>query len=474
MGDWKDIPLIMPPNESVDDVELDQGAATMVDVVPMVVEGKLDLWKRPGLTPWITLPTNAPIDGLFWSDRQRTLIGVSAGRVWKFTDRNGTHAELTGSSGLLSNAPVTFSRDATRVVMANGGPLVYTDFATLTTLADPDAPQACTHVEFMDNFILANSVGTQFIQFSLVNDLVNWDAIDFFSAESSPDNVVAMKVGFQEILGLGRESVEFFTNDGTTPFSRIVGSAQPYGTEAPYSLAQVGGTWIWLDQHRRLVTMNGRQVTPVSTPYDRVIQRMTSVDDAIGYTVSIDGLPIYVLNFPTARQTLAYNYETQQWHKWGYWDAAQGLYQRYRGLSYAYARSWNLHLIGDYANGIIYRSDRQTFTDAGNPIRSLLRTGNLSHGTGMRKRSEALRLRCKRGLGTVDLADPQIMMRSRVNGGPWGQERWKSLGKVGETNPYVTWRNNGVYRTCQREFIHTDNTDLVISGAQEQLTLLGN
>jgi hypothetical protein len=474
MSEWKEIPLLAPPYESAEEEQLDQWAATAVDLIPMMIEKRLQMIKRPGLLELFDLNTNLGIDGLYWFDKQNVALVVSAGRVWKITDPTGSRTELTGSTDLRISSPVSFAKDATKVVMANGGKMVHTNLSTLTTMADVDAPTAVTHVADLDGYIIANEAGTGKARFSAINDMTGWTNLDFFSAESDPDDLLAMKVAFREIIAIGNESVEFWANDGVSPFSRIQGSAQPYGISAPYSLAQVGNSWMWLSDRRKLVTMEGRQVVEVSTPYDRVIHSYPSVSDAVGYTVAIDGLPIYVLNFQSARQTLAFNYVTKEWHKWGYWDSQRGHYQRYRGLSYCYAKAWNLHLVGDYATGKVYVSRRGIYNDAGNPIRSLLRTGHLSHGASFSKRSEIVRLRCKRGQGQPNQIVPNIMMRRRVNGsGEWGQERWRNLGAIGEHDLHVEWRNNGVYKTCQYEFSHSDNSDLVLIDGQERLTILG-
>jgi hypothetical protein len=362
--------------------------------------------------------------------------------------------------------------------MANGGPMVYTTLAgPLTTVADADAPTQVSHVAYMDGYILANnlnSASNQYIQFSAINDLTTWAALDTFKAEGEPDAVVAFQEGFRELLLLGRRSVEFWVNDGTTPFSRLPGAVQSFGTEAPYSLARVGGTWMWLDHERRMVTMQGRQVQRVSTPYDRVLQRYTSVSDAVAYTVSVDGFPLYVLNFPTARQTLVYNYETQQWHKWGYWDTGSATYQRFRGLSYCYARAWNLHLVGDHTNGIIYKMDRTVYSDNGNPMRTLIRTGHYSHGREFTKRSDLLRLRCKRGVATGGVSNPIVSVRRRVNNGAqWQNERFGSLGQVGQHELHLDYRRNGIFKTCQLEIVHSDPTEFILVGAQELVETLG-
>jgi len=66
------------------------------------------------------------------------------------------------------------------------------------------------------------------------------------------------------------------------------------------------------------------------------------------------------------------------------------------------------------------------------------------------------------------------MMRQRVdNQAQWGQERWKSLGQVGQHETHLDWRRNGIYKTCQREIVHSDATDFVLMGAQEEITVLG-
>ena len=473
MGEWVDVPLIGPPNENVEDVELDQWSATVVDGIPLIVEGKLHVRKRPGLTSYIDLGTSLPIDGLFWWDQQSAVIAVSNGRVWKITDATGTKTELTGTT-LNASQLVSFATDGTRVIMANGGRMVYTTLAgPLVQMADAQAPTAVSHVAYLDGYILANTVGAATINFSSLNDMTNWAALDFFTAEGSPDNVVAIKEGFRELIILGRESVEFWVNDGQTPFSRLQGSVQPFGTEAPYSLAAVGGTWRWLDHERRLVTMQGRQVVPVSNPYESVIQRYVAVSDAVAYTVSVDGHPLYILNFPTARETLAYNWQSQQWHKWGYWDTGQAVYQRFRGQTYCYARAWNQHLVGDYTNGIIYKMDRSTYTDNTNPIRTLVRTGHYSHGRTFTKRSNILRIRCKRGVANADSSSPIVSIRRRVNNeAQWRNERFGSLGQVGQHELLVDYRRNGIYKTCQLEIVHTDPTEFFLIGAEENIEAL--
>lgn len=483
MQDWLDIPLVGPVHEDVDEEHLDQWSAEIVDFIPILVEGKIHLIKRDGLEVWRNLGNASPVDGLFWHDKLRRVLAVNNGEINTFTDLYGSGGVITGGTGLLIGKPASFAEsfettllsppDYVSVVVANGGVMKGVGEFLALTLPDAQAPTHVTHVASLNKYILALDSSTGQIQFCSVNDVASWAALDFFGAESKFDDTAAIAEGYQEIIALGRQSVEFFVDDGQTPFARIPGSAQPIGTNSPQSLAMVGGAWMWLDDQRRLIRMNGRQAAPVSSPFDRRIQRYASVEDAKGYAATLNGIQLYILNFPAARQTLAYNYESNLWFKLGYWDIDSASYRQFRGYTYCYARSWNLHLFGDPSTGIIYKADASLFTDNGNPIRSLLRTGNITHGTYGTKRSDAVRLRTKRGAGNADVANPQLSMRRRIDGrGSWTSARAQSLGQVGQSDPFLTWRRNGKYKTCQYEFEHSDPSACSIMGAQEKITPL--
>ncbi len=223
------VPLIGQPYENVEEIELDTMNATVVDAYV----NELDhITKRPGLTEWKDTGTGLPVDGLYWWDEQNCVVVVSNQRVWKITDSSGTMTEITGSTALLAGGIVSFATDGDVLVMANGGQMVHTDLSTLTTMADAQAPTTVTHVAYLDGYILAMS--TDQVNFSAVGDYSSWAALDFFTAEGTPDDNVAMQEGFRELIILGHRSVEFFINDGQTPFSRLAGGSQPYGCSAPY------------------------------------------------------------------------------------------------------------------------------------------------------------------------------------------------------------------------------------------------
>lgn len=466
------IPITGPLYGNIDGQTLDQRNA---EVRNLYVNEADYSEKRPGLTEWIDLGTSRSVDALYWWDAASVLLAVSAGRVWKITDRTGTKAELTASEKLLVGQRVSISDNGTTAALANGGQILTTDgtAAGAAYLTDADAPTVVTHVGFIDQYLVANVVGTGSFQISEVGDLTAWRAIDIFSAESNPDVIKAIKIGLGEIVFFGTKSIEFWANDGVTPFSRINQATIERGIIAPGTIDFAEDRWICMDEYRAVIEIRGRTPVHVSGPVDGIIRGMLQVDTAIGQVYRTDGHLFYVLTFPQDRRTLVYNMRKQDWTEWDYMDLDNGIRQRYRGNAYAYGRKWNLHLVGDHSNGKIYTSSKEIYSDDDNPIGCRRRTGFVSHGTFQEKECRNVWFRVKQSIATTSVHNPQMMIRYRNDNGPWGPERWINLGPSGDDGNIVRLNQLGQYRTRQWEVAFTDNTAFVLADAEEEVEVLG-
>ena len=452
------------PYRNVEEAELDQIATLAQDAY---VDEFGYTQKRPGLADFVDLGTNVGIDGLYWWDTQQILLVVSAGRIWKITDATGTKTELT-SDLLSSGTRVTFAANGTTMTMANGGRMVTTSKAGPTTyMADADAPTAVSHVGYLDGYTLALQANSQTFGWSDNLLPLLWNASSQAQAQGAPDNTVSLMVGWREILLIGNDTVEVWYDDGVAPFVRLNGGFVQWGCSAPYSVQQVNTNWMWLDQNRHFVKLDNRTPTIMSFPYNKQLQMFTSVNDAISDVMQIDGLPLYVISFPSARRTFVYNYMKDSWTDWGAWNTGTATYDRFKGQCYAFARPWNLHLVGDSGNGKLYKCSRAYYDDAGSPIRTVRRTGFVTHGITQNKFSKELQIRLKRGAGTASVADPQMFVRWRNDGGAWGNEHWVSLGQVGQHEYIARLHGLGKYRTRQWEFGHTDNSEFILMSAKE-------
>jgi hypothetical protein len=323
-----------------------------------------------------------------------------------------------------------------------------------------------------DQYAIAPLVGQGQFQISEVGDINNWRAQDVFTAESKPDIIQNALVTRDGLLFFGKESTEFWVNDGVSPFSRVRGLTIDRGCGAPYTVVRHGDEWFWLDDQRIVVRGSMQGLAEISNPYRRELQNLITTEDARADLMTVDGWPSYVLTFPTANRTFVYNIVQNDWSEWGKWDTDQGIYRRFIGNSYAFAKQWGFHVVGDFSTGKLYKLTRDVFTDNGSIIRSIRRTGFITHNTSMMKRSSRLRLRLRKGVANSDVASPVMLVRWREKNGAWSNMHELSLGEVGEHDVWLELRQLGMYHARQYEFIHSDATDWVLADGEEYIDVM--
>ena len=469
---WEDIPLPKLIYKSADPSELPEVVGG--DMMDMFITELQTYKRRPTLSEFADLGTNDKVDGLWWWDNNNFPLAVSKGSIFKLAEA-GNVTDITGDK-LLTRKIATFADDGDTAVIANGTRMVTTDGSTNTAfMADADAPTEVSHVAFLDGHMLANKLNTKRWQFSSNTNILEWAALDFFSAEADPDNLTALKVINREIHLFGPEVIEIWYNDGSSPFSRFETGFIEEGIRAIDSLKKFEGTWIFLNKDIRFVQIEGRNSREISGPFNDVFATLRAPEDARAMIVHIGNQVFYVVNFDADNRTFAYDLKTRQWGEWGNWNSATGLYNKFLGQTHAFAKTWNKHLIGSHNNGKIYELNFTNADDAGSTVRSVLRTGPITRGVNVFKRCKGIRIRMKRGLGTglgTANEDPHINVRWLDDGGPWSNEIQVSLGKIGDTNYFVEVDDLGMYRSREWEFIHTFDTDFTLVGIEEDVELM--
>lgn len=405
------------------------------------------------------------------------VLAVAGGVVYELA-ASGTKTAYTGNA-LNTGTPCVFAEDGSNVFIAHGGKIAKLNTGAKTVaLLGGNSPDGVTHIVFQKGYLLTNGTsgiaGDTFYSDDKTNGYEASNSWEVFNNEALPDGCNALVAGWEEIYALGSHSVEVSYNDGTTPWAVLSGASMQYGCLAPYSIAMADNTLFWLsnaDNARRIVKLQQRTPQIISTPYDRVLQDLSAVTNARAWIITINGHSFYVITFPTADITLAYNIRADEWSQWGYWDTGQAEYQRHKINSHAYISGWNKHLIGDRSTGIIHTLGG--LTDNGNAIRFELTSGHNSHGTDRKKRSKRILYKVKRGQ-TTGTSEPQFSVRYRDDGGAWSNEKVLSLGKKGETDFFVKTRRGGTYRQRQYQVIHADtSTDFILVSAEEEANALG-
>jgi hypothetical protein len=174
-------------------------------------------------------------------------------------------------------------------------------------------------------------------------------------------------------------------------------------------------------------------------------QSYTKIDDAVGYSYQEDGHFFWVIYFPTANKTWAYDASTNMWHERGFWNVGTASYDAHHSWNHMFFAG--KHLVGDWNSGKLYWMHKEAQTDDGALIRRLRRTPCLSAEQKWVYISE-IQLYLESGVtpqpilldGGGNPREPQINLRwSKDAGHTWGNEITRGIGFPGQYRKRVRW-----------------------------------
>ena len=488
-------------------------AARMVNLYPEAIpEGGKEpayLSRAPGVRLLATVGTG-PIRGL-WAYGGVGYV-VSGTTLYSL----GPNWQISTLGDVSGTGPVSMADNGTQLFVACNGPsYIYnnTTFA-FVQITDPDFPGAVT-VSYLDGYFVFNEPNSQRIWVTSLLEGTEIDALDFASAEGSPDGVLSVIVDHRELWVFGTTSVEVWYNAGLAdfPLQRIQGAFIEIGCAAAFSVANLDNGLFWLGSDARgqgiVYRANGYTGTRVSThTVEWQIQQYTDISDAIGYTYQQDGHSFYVLIFPSADTTWVYDVSTQVWHERA--GFVNGNFTRHRSNC---QMSFNDEIVvGDYSNGNVYAFDMTMYLDEHSTQKWLRSWRALAAGQNDLKRAahHMLQLDCETGVGTIAGSEltfarllleppleaggllledgrdilisggstgsryvglqPQVMLRWSDDGGhTWSNERWAGMGTGGQYGSRVIWRRLGMttkLRDRVYEVSGTDPVKIAIMGAE--------
>ena len=448
--------------------------------------GGFAIRRRPGLT---SIDTNTFLSarGLYWSDSTKLLYVAADNKVYRYVFPTTVKEELGDlSSGTM---PVVFAEGQnvggdTILYMSRGSLLNYINHTTgtLETPTDVDTPSS-SFIAMMNNRFYANDINhPQDFRITDYNpdpavqvlDPLYWSSsANPFRASQKPDPIVGIYTGWNEVYIWGTTACEVWQEDGVTPVSPLVGSIIEAGLAAPYSV-QIANNAMFalanLSGKRAVVMINGRSPQVLSEAIARQLQDLPYVKDAIGSLCFVGGLNLYILSFPIANITWAYDFKTDTWSQWSTWNLTDGLHGQFEGVWGTYAKDWNKHVVLS-KSGDLSEITRDSFTDNGTPIRSSVRTGWLDQGTWDRKRCNQLIIK----LRGYNPSAATILMRWRDDGFPeWSKPIELALQSNSQNDHYAKLNRMGMYRSRQYEFIMTDAADMALIGMEEDVTKMRN
>lgn len=449
--------------------------------------------------PLVSALAGLPVQGLHAAANGRVFAAIGGRLIEIYSDGSGIFRGYLESSTLITEVRhFRFSDNATMLgiimdytetpsSLGNGyglASLKFSDNSFHSVTYNRPGFLGSKWIGFMDQYFITvvadNTTFDLTTQFQIsplnVQPEQAWSASDVFGVESNPDNINGMIINGREawFFGPGSYEVWFDSGDSVRPFQRIRDAAYAIGLAAPNSLQAFQGHVFWVGSSKEgfgIVWMSqGYQAVRVSnTAIERLIKATGTFDDAIGWTYQIAGHSCYVISFPTAKVTYAYDMSTDNWHELSYRDPSTGEIMQHRGNNQLFAFGKNL--VGDFENGLIYELAEDVYTDNLAPIIRYRRCPVL--GKGLRTIFyDRLEIEVQSGVGLDTGSDPQMSIRwSNDNGYTWGNYHTRPLGKLGKYATRVIVNQMGSSKQRVYEFYTSDPVPFRILSAELRLDI---
>lgn len=312
---------------------------------------------------------------------------------------------------------------------------------------------------YLEGYFLALDTATSTLYASDLLAGLTWSTGTSFAQRSlAADPWIAMVISNRYIYLLGTKTSEPWFNAGTSPFPFTPDPSGffEFGCASTFSAMVVDSAPVWLgaskDGQGMVIRANGFTPEIISTyPVQLAINGYNVVNDAIADTYNDAGHTFYILSFVTADVTWTWDSQNpnpaQAWAKRLTWIEEENRYSVWRPFYHAFV--FNQHRMLDIDTGTYYRMSSSLSRDVDNrEIRRLRRAPALVKEL-QNVIYPAFELDLEPGLGNaVDPgSNPQVMLRMSNDGGKtWGNELWRSAGKIGEYSKRVRWNRCGQAR----------------------------
>lgn len=403
-----------------------------IEQLPQDAKSQTLLTRAPGIPTWANVGTGPIYDTL---EALNSLYVVSGTKLYK-VDSAGS-ATLLGDVGAI--ASIDMDANTTSVVVVNEPNAFYWDGTTFGQIVDPDfTARGASEVEFINNFLLFRQPNSGIFFGADLASATSFDALNFATAEASPDRLVGMVTDHVQEILLGTKSVEIWDNDGSPgfPFNRAINGYVEIGCFNGKSVAKNDNSVDWLANDYTVRRLDG--VTPVRISQhgiEQLIQNST-ISTANAFSYSQGGHLFYVLSFNEV--TVVYDATTQKWHERqtygsGHWNIS------------SHASAYGYELVGSSVSNAIGYLSKDVFTEFG-ATQLMSWTYQPIYNDEKRAFHDSLEIGLEVGVGltTGQGSDPEIMLDySDDSGKTWVSLPNKKIGPIGNYRTKVKWTKLG-------------------------------
>ena len=299
-------------------------------------------------------------------------------------------------------------------------------------------------VEYVDGYFLLTTDSKKFI-ISAINDGLSYNALDFATAESDPDNIVAPIVLDNLVYITGSETIEGFQNlpsVGRMPFIRN-NIILDKGCKAPHSLIKTNSTFFMVgagvnESPAIWQFIGGRFRKKSSEAIDQLLATYSESQINSIFATSYSDAGSYFVTFTLPDTTLCFEVITERWHERNSLIDEKEERWRVNSLVAAYGRI----LVGDYKDGRIGCLSLDSLKEYENNIIRLFTTQPFSD-LGDEIVVSMLELTMESGAGNSEIEDPVVSFSASKDAKLFSEERVRKIGKKGEYQRRVIWYRNG-------------------------------
>jgi hypothetical protein len=426
------------------------------------------LYARPGNAVFATLGSGAG-RGAFTATNGRAFV-VSGSQLYELLV-GGTGTVL--GSLLTSSGDITMAENGVQLAICDGVDLYILTYATNTfqRVVNPNLPSAAS-VTFLDGYFVVNrSFASGIFQISAPFDGLNWAALDFASAESSPDSLLRVAVVFGQLFLFGDISIEPWNNTGaaTFPFQRVNSSSQiSVGVAAPSTILELDNTAFWVGKDKNgtgvVYRADGYSPKRISTEAVELrLQAAPSISTLKAMAYQEAGHTFYIITGGGMETAQVYDVSTNLWTEWSYFNSS-GNYELplTNDLFYAFGKTLAL----DRTSGKVYEQSSKHYSDNGEEIAcDRIFTHIFDNGNPFLIKN--LILNFETGVGNTTVENPKAMLYLSKDGGRTFYTYYEAfMGKAGEFLSRVVFWRLGRHRQCTFRVRVTDSVKRVITGGQ--------
>jgi hypothetical protein len=362
---------------------------------------------------------------------------VVAGNAFIVIDSLGNYRQK-GSIDIGAK-PVNVETNGNQVVVCDGSSLWIFDITTevFAQITDPDFPGAGSFA-VLDGYGLFNKPGTGQFYTTALLDFKSVDALDFATAESSPDDLIRVFSNGGTAWMFGKRTIEPWQNSGDQlfPFSRVGNVRIQRGLAGVNAVTECDGVPMFLGDNRIFYRLDGYSVNPISNEgVEFNVSRMSVVDDCIAMSYTQEGHLFCVFKFPTEKVSWVFDVGTGLWHERVTGDNSW--------RANCMMKLGNRQLIGDDSTPRLLEIRTDIYADDGQELVSTHVLPTIWEDNN-KIRHASLEVDMESGIGSLLGSDPSMVLDWSEDGGrTYGNFLTRQFGKVGQYLYRAIWTRLG-------------------------------